>query len=273
MRAPIRTIALALAVFAMGCMHAVVASPLDEAMKGYKYLRVERHGAILIVRFYNPPTNLMSGGMIGEIGDLVHHVDADTQSRVLIFTGGVLDYFIQHYDTREFTKPPATKSVTPPPPQYAINITDRILLELSAVSKPTIAAINGHAQGGGLKLALACDFRIIGAAHAKEMIMLGRVIDAGTAVRYGVVMKAVPPDQLMSESMQLAERLAALSPASLALIKKVINASFTMPFEDALKLEDYSFDVLVRTDEAQRLTQRYLQRNQRWGASQEGLPP
>jgi enoyl-CoA hydratase len=303
MRASVRTIVLALMIFALACAQAVAASqPLDEAMKGYKFLRVERHGAILVVRFYNPPTNLLSGPMIAEIGDLVHRVGADTQTRVLVFTGGVPDFFIQHYDTSEFAKPPGAQSVALPPPQYAINITDRIFLELAALSKPTIAAINGHAQGGGLELALACDFRImtdpgeigfgeitlgvlpggggtvrlprlIGSARAKEIIMLGRMIDAATAVRYGVVMKAVPPDQLMGESMQLAERLAALSPAALTLIKEVINASFNMPLEDALKLEDHSFDVLVRGEETQRLTRRYLERNQRWGASQEGLPP
>jgi len=47
MNAPVRAIALALAIFAMACVHAVAASPLDDAMAGYKYLRVERHGAIL----------------------------------------------------------------------------------------------------------------------------------------------------------------------------------------------------------------------------------
>ncbi len=302
MKVPVRAIALALAIFAVASTQAVAASPLDEAVAGYKYLRVERHGAILVVRFYNPPTNLLSAAMTGEIRDLVHRVDADAQTHVVIFTGGVPDFFIQHYDTSEFTKPPGTKSVTLPPPRYAINATDRTYLELAALSKPTIAAINGHAEGGGVELALACDFRImtdpgeiglpeitlgllpgaggtvrlprlIGIARAKQIIMLGRDIDAEQAVRYGIVMEAVPPDRLMSESMQLAERLAALSPAALKLIKMVINASLSMPLEDALKLEDHSFDVLVRTEKAQHLVQRYLEQNQRWGASQEGLPP
>jgi len=238
--------------------------------------------------------------MTAEIRDLVHRVDADAQTRVVIVTGGVPDFFIQHYDTSEFTKAPPNGVV--PPPQYAINATDRTFLELEELSKPTIAAINGHAEGGGVELALACDFRIItdpgeigfgevtlgvlpgaggtvrlprliGIARAKQMIMLGRDIDAETAVRYGIVMKAVPPDQLMSQSMQLAERLAALAPTALTLIKRVINASLNLPLQDALKLEDHSFDALVRTDEAQRLIRRYLEQNQRWGASQEGLPP
>jgi enoyl-CoA hydratase len=302
MKASIRAIALALATIAVACAQAVAASPIDEAMAGYKYLRLERHGAILVVRFYNPPTNLLSTPMTGEIRDLVHRVDGDVQTRVLIFTGGVPDFFIQHYDVSEFVAPSGTKSAILPPPRYAINATDRTYLELEALSKPTIAAINGRAQGGGVELALACDFRIItdpgeigfgeitlgvlpgaggtvrlprliGIARAKQMIMLGKDIDAGTAVRYGIAMKAVPPDQLMHESMLLAERLAALSPTALKLIKRVINASLNMPLEDALKLEDHSFDVLDRTEEAQRLTRRYVEQKQRWGASQEGLPP
>jgi enoyl-CoA hydratase len=299
MKAPVRAAALALAIFAMASAPAVAASPLDVAMKGYKYLRGERHGPILVIRFYNPPTNLLSAAMTGEIRDLVHRVDADAETRVVIFTGGVPGYFIQHYDTREMLIPPG---ITLPSPQYALNATDRTYLELEALSKPTIAAINGRAQGGGLELALACDFRIItdpgeigfgeitlgmlpaaggtvrlprliGIARAKEIIMLGRDIDAATAVRYGVVMKAVPPDRLMRESMQLAERLASLSPAALKLIKSVMDASFKLPLEDALKLEDHSFEVLMGTAEAQRLVKKYVQQNQRWDASQEGLPP
>lgn len=302
MNFPVRAIALALAILAMACAQAVAASPLDQAMAGYRYLRIERQGAILIVRFYNPPTNLLTAAMTNEIRDLVHRVDADAATRVVIFTGGVKDFFIEHYDAREFMAPPGAKSTTKPPPPYAINTTDRTYLELAALPKPTIAAINGHAGGGGVELALACDFRVmtdpgeialpeitlgvvpgaggtvrlprlIGIARAKQIIMLGRAIDATSAVRYGLVMKAVPPDQLMPKAMRLAQRLAALSPAALALAKKVINASLNMPFKDALKLEDHSFEVLVRTDEAQELTRKYLQQNERWGASQEGLPP
>ena len=302
MKAPVRAMALALVILAIACARAMAASPLDATMTGYQYLRIQRQGAILVVRFYNPPTNLLTTAMTAEIRDLVHRVAADAGTRVVIFTGGVPDFFIEHYDTSVFMAPPGATSVTKPPPPYAINATDRTYLELAALPKPTIAAINGHAGGGGLELALACDFRLmtdpgeiglpeitlgvlpggggtvrlprlIGIARAKQIIMLGRDIDADTAVRYGLVMQAVPPDQLMPTARQLAERLAALSPAAIALAKKVINASLTMPLEDALKLEDHSFEVLVRTDEAQRLTKKYLQQNQRWGASQEGLPP
>lgn len=298
--APVRAIALALAIFLMACAEAVAASPLDQATAGYKYLRLQRQGPILIVRFYNPPTNLLTAAMVAEIRDLVHRVDIDAETRVVIFTGGVPDYFVQHYDTSEFTKPPPNGAI--PPPRYAINATDQTYLDLAALSKPTIAAINDRAEGGGVELALACDFRIItdpgeigfpeitlgmlpgaggtvrlprliGMARAKRIIMLGRDIDAKTAVRYGLVMEAVPPGQLMSTSMQLAARLAALSPQALTLIKTVMNASFNVPFGDALKLEDHSFSALLRTDEAQRLIKRYLHQNQRWGASQEGLPP
>lgn len=302
MKARVRAIALTLAIFATACAQALAASPLDAAVAGYKYLRIERHGAILVVRFYNPPTNLLTAAMTGEIRDLVHRVDADAETRVVIFTGGVPGFFIQHYDTSEFAAPPGAKSANLPPPQYAINATDKTYQELEALSKPTIAAINGRAEGGGVELALACDFRIItnpgeiglpevtlgvlpgaggtvrlprliGIARAKQIIMLGEDIDAETAVRYGIVMKSVPPDQLMSEAMQLADRLAALSPTALRLIKRVINASSNMPLDESLKMEDHAFEVLVRTDEAQRLIHKYLEQNQRWGASQEGLPP
>ncbi len=121
--------------------------------------------------------------------------------------------------------------------------------------KPTICAINGIALGGGLELALACDFRIasenaelgqpeidlgiipgagatqrlvriIGIAKAKEMIMLGRRIDAREAERAGLVNKAVPPERLEEEVRKLALRLAEKPPLALMMAKYAISQAW-----------------------------------------------
>ena len=75
-------------------------------------------------------------------------------------------------------------------------------------------------------------------------------------------MKAVPADKLMEEAMIVANRLAALPPLSLALIKNVINETADMPIEEALRLEEANFWKLMRSDDAIRLMREYVENNQ-----------
>lgn len=124
--------------------------------------------------------------------------------------------------------------------------------EIMNLSKPTIAAINGYALGGGCELALACDLRIaseralfglveitraiipgaggtqllprqVGLAKAKEMIFTGKKIDAAEAERIGLVNKVVPHDQLMTTAYEWARELCRLSPLALRMAKRAIN--------------------------------------------------
>jgi enoyl-CoA hydratase len=265
---------------------------LDDAVDGYTYIQGERHGGVYVAKFYNPPTNLMNAPMVTELRDLLRKVEADSETRVLLFTGGVPNFFIQHYDVGELsTTADAASQNASIGAGDELHATHQAYLEIEALSKPVIAAINGQAHGGGFELALACDFRImtnpgsvglpevnvgilpgaggtvrlprlIGVARAKELIMQGLVADADTAVRYGMVMKAVPPDQLMDAAMALANRLASLPPKSLALTKKVITTSGDMDLRDALRLEEDAFWELMRSDDAQRLMRQYVESNQ-----------
>jgi enoyl-CoA hydratase/carnithine racemase len=273
------------------------AASLDDAVRGYKYLQGERQGGVFIARLYNPPTNLLNAAMVEEIRDLLRKVEADDATRVLIFTGGVPNFFSEHYDVSEIQKFVDVAALDSSlGSETQLKPISQAYLEIEALSKPVIAAINGQAAGGGLELALACDFRImtnpgtvglpevnsgimpgaggtvrlprlIGIARAKELIMLGALIDAETALRYGLVMKTVPPDQLMPEAMKTANWLASLPPASVAFAKKSINASADLPLRNALELEQSSFWALLRTEDARRLIREYLEQTQSRGAT------
>jgi enoyl-CoA hydratase/carnithine racemase len=81
-------------------------------------------------------------------------------------------------------------------------------------------------------------------------------------VEYGMVMKAVPVDQLMPEAMRLAKRLESLPPQSLALTKQVITRSGDMELHEALKREQQSYWALMRSEEARRLMRAYVKSNQ-----------
>lgn len=150
------------------------------------------------------------------------------------------------------------------------NITNQV----AGLECPVIAAVNGFALGGGTELALACDIRIassnasfglpevgygvfpggggtqrlprlIGPGRAKMLILSGKKIDAAEAFRFGLVDQVVEPGQLMSEAMNLAERIAERSPAAVRMAKRVIDEGLNVSLEDGLMIEQKGLGKLV----------------------------
>jgi 2-(1,2-epoxy-1,2-dihydrophenyl)acetyl-CoA isomerase len=128
--------------------------------------------------------------------------------------------------------------------------------ELRSLDRPTIAAVNGVAAGGGFGMALACDIRIasdkasfsqifvkrgmvpdcgstyfltklVGTAKACELMYTGDMTNAAEAERLGIVNKVVPHDELMNETMALAKRIASKPPLTIELIKRAIYKGLT----------------------------------------------
>lgn len=124
---------------------------------------------------------------------------------------------------------------------------------LDATDVPTVAALTGHAIGGGLELALACDFRVaakpvklgmpparlglvyshtglrrfvdaIGAPRTRELFLLGNTVDAETALTWGLVNRVVPEDEIAAAALALAADLAANAPLSVRGNKRVLRA-------------------------------------------------
>ncbi len=138
------------------------------------------------------------------------------------------------------------------------------------ISKPTIAAINGYAVGGGLELALGCDIRIageaakmglpeaklgalpggggtqwlprlIGMGNAMLMMLTGDSVDAQEALRIGLVQKVVPDDELLIEAMKIAQSICNNGKSAVRLIKEAAMMGIDMPAADALWLEETYF--------------------------------
>src|SRR5690606_21094584 len=129
--------------------------------------------------------------------------------------------------------------------------------------KPLIAAVAGHAIGGGCELALCCDFilaadnarfsvpevlvgtvsatqrlpRILGKSKAMEMIMTGRPMLADEAERCGVVSRVLPPDDLLDDAVETARKIAALSRPVVMLAKECVNFSYEAGLRDGVRFE------------------------------------
>jgi methylglutaconyl-CoA hydratase len=144
--------------------------------------------------------------------------------------------------------------------------------------RPVIAAMSGAALGGGLEIALACDFRIAdasarlglaevrlgiipgaggtqrlsrlcGMAAAKELVLTGQRIDAERALALGLVSRVVPVGELRTAIMALATDLSAAGPLALAQAKRAVTRGFDLPIEQALALERECYEVVLASED------------------------
>jgi enoyl-CoA hydratase len=150
---------------------------------------------------------------------------------------------------------------------------------LETMPKPTLAAVNGFALGGGCELALSCDIRLASASaqlgqpeinlgiipgwggtqrlartagigFAKELILTGRTVDAEEALRRGLVEKVFEAGELMEQTLELARQLAEKSPLALAAAKAAVNRAFQGEHAENLEREAESFGELFASEDA-----------------------
>ena len=150
--------------------------------------------------------------------------------------------------------------------------------KLAAVRTPTIAAVAGHALGGGCELAMMCDLliaadtakfgqpeiklgvlpgmggsqrltRAIGKAKAMDLILTGRMMDAAEAERSGLVARIVPAADLMAEAMKTADTIAAMSLPSVMAAKEAVNRAFEISLAEGVAFERRVFHALFATED------------------------
>jgi methylglutaconyl-CoA hydratase len=235
--------------------------------------RIERGegGAVRVTLSRPEAKNALSRALNLELGRIAGELGADPAVRAVLLTGAG-DAFCAGADLKERRGIPAADSG---PFIDAISGAIRAWAEMP---KATIALVNGAAFGGGLELALACDFRIaadtavmglsevrlgimpgaggtqrlarlLGVARAKELVLTGRRIDAARALAIGLVSRVVPPAELERAGQELADELAACAPLSIAMAKRAIDEGVDLPMADALALERRCYDVTLMSDD------------------------
>lgn len=241
-----------------------------------KLFMVEKDGAVVVWRFYNPPGNLWNVESRMEFVELTEEFYENPDLRVGVFTSALPDVFIQHYDVSLLVKRgeellKAPQAPTPPrlPPR---GIWRR-------GPKPVIAAINASLSGGGLELAMTCDFRFMarggsasqsevnvgilpggggtqrmprltGLPTAMQLELTGRPVFPDEAVRIGLVTRACDPEELMPLVMAFARDLASKPPKAVEYIRRCVYEGWDLPLEKGLELEGKLFRELLTTPEA-----------------------
>jgi enoyl-CoA hydratase len=219
----------------------------------YKTLRVEKSDALTTV-FLNRPNKLnsLTAELMDELRALIDALRGDASTRAVIVTGAG-KAFSSGADVNMLTR--IGEANTPEQTRKEILKWRATFDALEALPQVTIAAVNGIALGGGVVLALACDFRLassraifglpeiklgmvlalggtqrltrlVGVSAAKEMILRGRNVTAMEAQKLGLVHRLCDPGDLMGLAHSWAERVADFSPRALALAKRLVDQSF-----------------------------------------------
>lgn len=248
---------------------------------------VEKRGTTAFVKLNRPEVlNALSRDVNLRLTDLAHELEADPEVRVVVLSGAGEKAFCAGADLKE------RRGVAAADAAPFINAIAGAINGWGELRKTTIAAMNGSAFGGGLELAMACDFRVlvegshlgltevrlgimpgaggtqrlprlVGEARAKELILLGRKITAQRALEIGLVTQVVPRDQLWSAVDGLLAELAGCAPRSLQQAKSAIEQGYGRPLSDGLELERSLYDVTLHSED----------RDEGLAAFAEGRPP
>lgn len=205
-------------------------------------------GVVTVIRLNNPPLNLVSLEVTDALAAALTTVERDPDARAVILAGTGGRAFCAGSDVKEFA------SLHGRVAEGKLVAENAVYDRVAELALPTIAAIEGDALGGGLELALCCDLRVaagtallglpevrlgvmpgsggtqrlprlIGLARAKELILLGEIIDAETALGFGLVNRVVPQGHAESAARELAETLASRGPVAVREAKRVLNAT------------------------------------------------
>src|SRR5438552_16220571 len=211
-------------------------------------VKTEVNGAVGIVTLNRPEAlNALNTALLNELADVLEAWDRGTKVRCMIVTGSERA-FAAGADIKEMQ--PKTYSE-----MYRENLYGAQFDRIARIKKPIIAAVAGHALGGGCELALLCDFiiaadtarfgqpeinlgvmpgiggtqrltRLVGKSKAMEMCLTGRSMDASEAERSGLVSRVVPAADLMIEAMKAARTIAEKSLPIVQMTKETINRAY-----------------------------------------------
>ena len=245
---------------------------------------MEKVENVTMLTLNHPPLNSLSRETIEALDRRLHEVlEGKTTCRCLVITGHGERAFASGADIHElenFDEKMGTAAVVR---------AKEVFGKFRSCPIPTVASINSHALGGGLELALHCDFRVaaenarlglpevnlgvlpgaggtqllprlIGLSRARWMIMNGEVIDANAAYRMGLVDRVVKGDALIEETSRIAASLAEKPPLSCNAIKKAIRAGEGLSFDDAMQEESLLFGMLCSTKDKKEGVSAFLEK-------------
>ncbi|MFO0997447.1 MAG: enoyl-CoA hydratase/isomerase family protein [Alphaproteobacteria bacterium] len=246
-------------------------------------IRVQPEEGYAIVSLANPPLNVVSLALTRQLYAALRSLERDDAVRALIITGDGDRAFCAGSDISELENMTAPGAVL----EKKLIFQNKVFELLRAFPKPTIAALNGIAYGGGLEIAACCDlivaerqirlclpeiklgvfpssggtFRVarkIGESRAKEMVFLGEPIDAEQALAWGLINRLVERGQALAHAREIAQVLAKRPRLGMKLAKSIINLAFDRPDAEAIAESLKASDSVFCSDEAKEGVEAFL---------------
>jgi len=234
----------------------------------FQHIKFEVDDRVARITFGRPPLNILNIAMMNEIGEALNKSAQQSDLVAIMFEAAE--------GSRAFSAGVAVEEHVPETIVAMLDSFHRIFRRLAQVSKPVIAIVDGAALGGGCELVAACDIviaserakfgqpeiklgvfppvaaillrRIIGDKKAREMILLGDVIDAPEALRLGLVNHVVPANDLRGKAESLIAKLRELSSSSLKLTRRALDRA---DIDSELQgVEDLYLNELMKTEDA-----------------------
>jgi enoyl-CoA hydratase/carnithine racemase len=227
-----------------------------------------RPDGVALIRLDRPKANALSGTVLGQIFAVAQELHDDPPGAVVLWGGRLI--FAAGADIVELEGGGAGT--------VGANFTEALGM-VSSLPRATIAAINGYALGGGLELALACDFRVgaddcklglpevllgvipggggtqrlprlIGPSRAKELIMSGRQVRSEEALAIGLLNRVVPADDVLESALEWAAQFARGALVAHGLGKSAVDEGLELTLAEGLQVEQRAFGAVARTEDA-----------------------
>jgi enoyl-CoA hydratase len=239
----------------------------------WRMIQLEQDGPVAIVTLTNPPFNVLHPHMVMELDACFSDLASDPEVAVAILTGQGERAFCAGFDIKEF---PAI--MLPGGAEALAQKLHASLGKIAHLGKPTIAAINGVALGGGLEVSMACDLRLaaanaqlgqpeiklglfpgaggtqrlprlVGAGIAKELMYIGDPINAAEAYRIGLVNRVVPAGEALTAAKHMAHTIATRAGVALRYIQQAVNRGLGTTLDAGLQIEADLFAKVFQTED------------------------
>jgi len=224
--------------------------------------------------------NALNREVMNDLNSMLDEIESNNEIKAVILTGAGPKAFVAGADISEFV------GLSKEEGKGLAKKGQDIFFRIENNSKPIVAAVNGFALGGGCELAMSCHFRLasenarfgqpevnlgllpgyggtqrlvhlIGKGRAMELLMTGNMIDAQTALQYGLVNQVVPQEELLNKAKAILEIIAAKAPLAISKCITAANAAFT---EKGYQKEVDAFGECFATEDMKEGTTAFLEK-------------
>jgi enoyl-CoA hydratase len=237
-------------------------------------VRLDFNEKIAVVTLNRPPYHPMSMAVIDRLEQIFADLERETETRAIVFTSEGDKAFSVGADIREFGASVAGMGL-----EKFIQQRLSLAAKIEHLRKPVVCAIPGACMGGGLEFALACHFRLasdkarlglpeielgivpawggtqrltrtVGRAHALDLMLRAKKIDANEALRIGLVHEVCHAGSLQDRALELAHELADKAPIAMAGILKAVIEGEALSLDEGLKLEFQAVEACGQTEDS-----------------------